>query len=182
MGLQTLRRSWTVRLGCSAAMVVAALGVSVQPSSALSFKLPLGVVARDFQFLGVPSRLPAATYDLRFYNISRDEAHVFVALNLGSKCGASIDTVDKAVALLKGFPPGGPDPGPFVQAFNAACPGGSFGGAVFAVPGDSDRGDFTLTPGRTLYFCDIPEDDTGVPHFDLGMIGFINVFALPAGF
>ncbi|MEO6628187.1 MAG: hypothetical protein ABIP03_06405 [Aquihabitans sp.] len=182
MVFRGFRRSWIARVGCSAAMVVAALGVSAQPSSALSFKVPLGVVARDFQFLGVPGRLPAATYDVRFFNISRAEDHVLVALNLGPTCSATINTVAKAKVFLEGLPPGGPDPTMFIAAFGSACPGGSFGGALFAPPGQRDRGDYTLTPGRTLYFCDIPDDESGSPHFDLGMVGFIDVFALPAGF
>jgi hypothetical protein len=170
MILQRLGRSWAARIGFSAAMVTSMMGVSAPPSSAATLKLPMAVVARDFQFLGAPGRLPAATYDVRFLNISRDEAHEFVALNLGPTCSNTIDTVEKAKALLEG----GHD-------IDVVCPGNSFEGAVFAGPRGRDRQDITLVPGRTLYFCGVPDED-GTPHFELGMIGLINVFRLPGGF
>jgi hypothetical protein len=146
----------------------------------MDLKLPLVVVARDFQFLGVPGRLPAGTYDTRFINISRDEAHEFVAVNLGPSCSGTVTSVGAAQALIEnvGQQAGDGDPEPFLEA---ACPGASFGGAAFAESRGRDREDITMTPGRTLYFCGVPDED-GTPHFDLGMIGFINVFALPLGF
>jgi hypothetical protein len=179
MKLQRLGRSWAARLGFSAALVASVLGVSAGPSSAINLKLPLVVVARDFQFLGVPGRLPAGTYDTRFINISREEAHEFVAVNLGPTCSSTVTSVEAGQALIEnvGQQAGDGDPEPFLEA---ACPGASLGGGVFAEPGGRDRGDITLTPGRTLYFCGVPDED-GTPHFDLGMIGFINVFALPSG-
>ncbi len=170
MTLSSLRKSWVARVAVSGAVIVAALGMAAAPSSATDLKLPMAVVARDFQFLGIPRALPAAQYDVRFFNISRTEAHEFVAVNLGPTCSSTINTVAQAKALLDG----GED------AFGAECPGGSFEGAVFADPGGRDRADIALTPGKTLYFCGVP-DDNGTPHFELGMIGFLNVFSLPFG-
>lgn len=173
MILQRLGRSWAARIGFSAAMVASVMGVSAPPAPAAPLKLPMAVVARDFQFLGVPGRLPAATYDVRFFNISTEEDHEFVAVNLGPTCSNTITTIDQAKDALQNLDSD--------EAFAAACPGGSFEGAVFAGPGGRDRQDITLAPGRTLYFCGIP-DENGTPHFDLGMIGFINVFSLPGRF
>ncbi len=170
MILRRLGRSWAARIGFSAAMVASVMGVSSPPASAAPLKLPLAVVARDFQFLGVPGRLPAATYDLQFINISRTEEHEFVAVNLGPICSKTITTVAAAKALLDG----GQDP-------DVVCPGNTFEGGVDAGPGGRARQTLTLTPGRTLYFCGVP-DENGTPHFDLGMIGFINVFSVPGRF
>ncbi len=92
-------KSQFARVGLGAAMVASMLGASAAPSSAAMAKRPMAVVARDFQFI-VPPVLPAGDYDLRFFNISRDEDHVFVALNLGPKCSNTINTVAQAKALL----------------------------------------------------------------------------------
>lgn len=170
MRLQKLGRSWAARMGFSAAIVASVLGASASPSSAAAPKRPMVVVARDFQFVGVAKRMPAAQYDLRFFNISKTEEHEFVAVNLGPTCSSTITTVDAAKALLVGGE----------EAFGTSCPGGSFEGAAFAGPGGRDREDLSLTPGRTLYFCGVTEEN-GTPHFDLGMIGFINVFSVPSG-
>jgi len=160
-------------------MVASMLGASAQPSSAAEVKWPMAVVARDYQFL-VPPALPEGRYDLQFFNIGR-EGHVFVALNLGPACSASINTVSQAKALIKGIEEtAGDDEEAGDAAFAKACPGGSFEGAAFAEPGGRAREDFTFTPGKTLYFCPIPTA-AGTDHYDLGMIGFINIFALPTG-
>ena len=163
-------RSSVARVGIAGAMVATTLGVTAPPSSAIDLKLPMAVVARDFRFLGVPKALPAAQYDLRFFNISRDEDHEFVAFNLGPTCSATINTVDDAKALVEAGK----------GAFRMWCPGGSFEGAAFAGPGGRDREEFNLTPGKTLYFCGV-RDENGTPHFDLGMIGLLDVFRLPGG-
>ncbi len=172
MTFHRLGRSWAVRIGFGAAMVASVLGATAQPSLAMPRGLPMVVVAKDFQFLGVPGRLPAAEYNLRFLNISRTEEHEFVAVNLGPTCSRTITSVEAAKTLISNTQADG--------AFEAACPGGAFEGSAFAKAGDRDRETVTLTPGRTLYFCGVPDED-GTPHFELGMIGFINVFALPFG-
>jgi len=178
-------KSQFARVGLGATMVASALGVAAAPSSADAVKRPMAVVARDFQFLGAPPILPAGQYDLRFFNISREEEHEFVALNVES-CKSKVTTIVAAKALLdaigsKAVRDAAPGMEPdFDAATQALCRGASFEGAAFAPPGQRDRQDFTLTPGRTLYFCAIPDED-GTPHFELGMIGFINVFSLPTG-
>ncbi len=171
MKLRDIGKSWGARLGVGAALGAAVLGMVAPPASAAGLKLPMAVVARDYSFLAVPPALPAAEYDLRFFNISRVEEHEFVAVNLGPTCSTTVNTAADAKALLEG----GEE-----EAF-AACPGAEFEGAVFAEPGGRDRGTFNLTPGKTLYFCGVP-DGSGTPHFELGMIGFLNVFSLPFGF
>ncbi len=173
-------KSQFARVGLGAAMVASMLGASAAPSSAAMAKRPMAVVARDFQFI-VPPVLPAGDYDLRFFNISRDEDHVFVAVNLGSKCSNTINTVAQAKALLARIDQeSGGDEDASDAVFARLCPGGSFEGAAFAEPGGRAREDFTFTPGKTLYFCPIPDED-GTPHSDLGMIGFMNIFSLPTG-
>lgn len=158
--------SLLVRVACASAVVAApVLATSVTAAHAAGGKISLAVVARDYHFSGVPNSLPAATYSVNFINVG-DEEHEFVAVNLGPQCGSF--TKQQALAELnKGE-----------DAFFADCPGGSFEGAAFAAPGQRDRETVTLTPGRTLYFCGVP-DENGVPHFELGMIGFINVRATP---
>lgn len=184
MRLQRLGRSWIARLGFSAVLVGSVLSITAEPSSAGSFTFPLGVVADSFRFIGVPTTLPAEQYDVHFFNISQEDDHEFIALNLGPSCGSNITTVDDAKALLESVgqqahAAGADNPLPF---FLAACPGAGFEGAAFAGPNfGQDEETFTLTPGKTLYFCGVQEPD-GTPHFELGMIGFIDVFSLPGGF
>lgn len=170
------------RVGLGTAMVASMLGASAAPSSAVSVKWPMAVVARDFQFI-VPSVLPAGQYDLQFFNISRDEFHVFIALKLGS-CSNDISTLDEARGLIERIGTeaeglGGQD-ADFDTATEDQCPGTVFEGAAQAGPGGRDRQDFNFVPGKTLYFCPVADED-GAPHFDLGMIGFMNIFALPTG-
>jgi len=171
--------SRVTRLGLGAAMVASVLGMSAPASSAAAVRRPIAVVAKSFQFLGVPGRLPAGQYDVRFFNISRDDDHEFVAFNLGPICSPGTRTAADGKALFEriGAAAEGGTEDDFGRAFDDACPGNSFAGAVFAPPGGRDRADLDLQPGKTLYLCFIPED--GVPHFELGMIGLIDVFSLP---
>ncbi len=169
------KRSLTARVvALGAALVSLLFVVAPQPSMAGPGKLPLAVVAKDYRFLGVPSSLPAGTYDTRFFNISDDEFHVLVALNLGPRCSGFpdqrvINLIDRLSAIE--------DEEAGEAAFAKACPGGSFG-AVAAPPGGQDRQDLTFTPGRVYYFCPVPTEE-GTPHADLGMRGFINVRSVP---
>ncbi len=175
-----LVRSWTVRASFAGAMAASTLAVAAPSAGAAeatpaSATTPLSVTAESFRFLNVPVFLRAGNSSVTFRNISADDDHEFVALNLGPSCSRSVATVDDAKALLMSVgqqanQAGADDPEPY---FEAACPGGSFEGAAFAPPGGTDTEDFAFTPGRTLYLCGVPED--GVPHFELGMIGFINV-------
>lgn len=167
-----MRRASAGRVGLAGALAASALVLVPQASYAAHRTIPLAVVARDFQFLGLPPALPAGQYDVRFFNLGQ-EPHVIVAVNLGPQCSQSITTKEQGLAFLQTVDSD--------AAFAAACPGGSFAGDVFAPPGGRSTGPLTLAPGRTMYFCPIPEEN-GVPHFDLGMIGFIDVFSLPGGF
>lgn len=156
-----------------AATALAASVLTLAPSGASAARtFPLGVVARDYYFQGVPSRLPAGSYNMRFYNVG-NEPHVLVAVNLGPACSESVATTDDAISFLANLES--------EEDFQDACPGGSLAGDVFAPPGGSASGPVSLTPGRTLVFCPIP-DEMGTPHYELGMINFIDVFGLPGGF
>jgi plastocyanin len=147
------------------------VGLSAAPVLAQAPSSSFTVVARDFRFSGVPRVRSAGTYSVTFVNRSQDD-HDFVAVNLGPQCGQSVRTKKDAKSLKQRLD-AAPDP---EAAFTAACPGGSFEGGAGAGPGGRDTEDFTLTPGKTLYFCAVV-DEHGA-HSDLGMIGFITVRGL----
>lgn len=168
-----LRRSVATRTVAVSAVLVSLFLLAVpQPLMAATRKLPLAVVAQDYRFLGVPSTLPAGTYDTRFLNLG-DEFHVMVALNLGPVCSNFSDG-----SILRLIDEVGSTEDP-EAAFGAACPGGNLAGDPAAPPGGRDRQDVTLTPGRAYYFCPVPTED-GVPHYKLGMDGFVNVRSVPS--
>jgi len=164
-------RSVVARVVAAAALAVSALTLAPQTASAAR-TYPLGVVARDYYFTGVPSRLPEGQYSMRFFNLG-SEPHVLVAINLGPECSESLSTAEVAIDFLEGIES--------EEDFLAACPGSSFAGAVFAPPGGRSSGPLSLAPGRTLVFCPIP-DSMWTPHHELGMINFIDVVDLPGGF
>ncbi len=173
-----LVRSWTVRASFAAAMAASTLTVAAPSAGAAeatpaNATTPLSVTAENFRFLNVPVFLRAGSYDVTLHNISEDD-HVFLALNLGPVCSRSVTTTADASALLTRVGQEAGDSGDPETVFEAACPGGSFEGAVFAPPGGTETDKIDFTPGKTLYFCPIPEED-GTRHYDLGMIGFINV-------
>jgi len=125
----------------------------------------LAIVARNYQFPGIPPILPAANYDTRFVNIARDEPHEVVVFNLGAAC-ASLSR-QQVIALLDQSE----------EAFRAACPALAFEGFAFAPPLGLDRQTLRLAPGRTMFVCFIPTPQ-GVPHFKLGMLALSNVIAV----
>lgn len=169
--IRGLRESWIARVGCSAMVAASALALSAAPASAREVRLPLVVGAENFRFQGVPKKLTAGAYRMQLINGSED-AHVFVAVNLGPTCSASVTTVGQAKNFLNRVDG--------EEKFLRECPGGSLAADVFAKPRTVGRGPLKVTPGRLLYFCPISEED-GTPHSDLGMIGFIKVSGPPAG-
>ncbi len=184
MNMHRLGRSWIARMGFSAALVGSDVAVVAPPtpaSAAIQLRFPLTVVAASFRFFGVPDRLPESVVDLHLLNISPDDEHEIVAVNLGPDCGSTVNSVADAQALLtqayaQAAAAGSHSPVRFIAA---ACPEASFEGRVFADPNfGQDSRTFTFTPGKTLYFCGVPEPD-GSQHFDLGMIGFLDIFSLP---
>lgn len=153
------------------AVVATTLGVSglmMAPQAASAATYPLSVVSTDYSFRGLPSRLPAGTYNVTHYNFGH-EPHVFIAVNLGPVCSQSVTTIAQADAFLDVVQ--GPDD------LAAKCPGSSIAGDVFAPPGGRSTAPVTLAPGRVLFFCPIP-DDHGISHDELGMIGLVNVISL----
>lgn len=171
MNTKVRGRSLVRRVAVAGALGASALMVAPQASYAASRTYPLAVVSTDYRFQGVPGRLPSGSYNLQHYNLGL-EPHVFVAVNLGPQCSQSVRTTAQALAFLDTLE------GP--EDLAAACPGSSLAGDVFAPPGGRASGPLSLTPGRTLYFCPIP-DAHGVSHEELGMIGFIDVFGVPSG-
>ncbi len=164
-------RSKLGRVTAAAALAVSALALAPQSASAAR-SYPLGIVARDYSFQGVPSRLPAGAYNLRFYNLG-SEPHVVVAINLGPACSQTVATAADAIEFLETVDS--------EEVLADACPGSSLAGDVFAPPGGSASGPLSFTPGRALVFCPIP-DSMWTPHHELGMLNFINVVGLPGGF
>ncbi|MDQ6692097.1 MAG: hypothetical protein M3256_11010 [Actinomycetota bacterium] len=138
------------------------------------------MVANSFRFFGVPARLPASVVDLHLLNISPDDEHEFVAVNLGPACGSTINSGADVQALLTlAYAQAAAGSHSPIRFIAAACPGASSEGRAFADPNlGQDHKTFTFTAGKTLYFSGIPEPD-GSQHFDLGMIGFLDIFSLP---
>lgn len=123
----------------------------------------MSVAARDYRFSGIPSRLPAASYDTKFFNVSRNEPHEVVALRLANACAGY-----SRQQLIDLFRQG-------EAATFATCPDIDFEGAAFAPPLRGDRQTLDLAPGRTVFACFIPTP-AGIGHFELGMLSFSDVF------
>ena len=173
MKKSVLGRSLVRRAVMATALGLSAMVMAPQAASAATYNL--AVVSTEYQFR-VPSRLPAGSYTLTHYNLGR-EPHVFVVVNLGPVCSQTITTIAQAHAFLDQVPPG-PDA---LEKANRLCPGVGLAGDVFAPPGGRTTGPLNLAPGRALYFDPIPSPQ-GIPHDDLGMIGFINVFSTSFSF
>ncbi len=145
-------RKAVVALGIAAAALVSA------PQSAMAQHRTYNyaAVAVDFGFRGIPSLLPAGTYDTRFFNIGQ-APHVIVNINLGQSCGSL--TTNQLIAVF--------DEGE--EAFAENCPDATFGGQIFAEGGQQARDTMTLTPGRNVFVCFVGR------HYALGMISSTNV-------
>jgi plastocyanin len=124
------------------------------------------VVARDFQWAGVPDDLRPGTYDFTFVNSSRQQPHeiVFFKVDDGTKVRDVVAAANR-------------EDEPFFNDFR---------GVSFAEPlsvqrteefepgftvGRADLGD----EGRYAYICFIPDVRTGKPHYQLGMVGLLDV-------
>jgi hypothetical protein len=160
------RGTW-VRRGACALTLIGSVALAGAPQAGAVTLGRLAVVARDFRFSGVPTSLAAGTRPVNFINVSKDEFHVFLSVGLGPKCSSY--TKAEAIAELDKVG-GAPDPG---AAFAADCPGGGLDGDAGAPPGGRVTQDYSYAPGRHLYFCPVTTD-SGVPHYKLGMIGFLN--------
>ncbi|CAN5859252.1 hypothetical protein BH23ACT1_BH23ACT1_15690 [soil metagenome] len=128
------------------------------------------VVARDFQWNGVPDDLRPGTYDFTFVNSSRKQPHEIVFF----KVDDSTRVRDVVAAANRGD-----DEEPLFSDFR---------GVSFAEPlsvqrteefeefegfvvGRADLND----AGRYAYICFIPDVKTGKPHYQLGMVGVLDV-------
>lgn len=155
----------------AAVLALAAVPLVALPQAAVAETrtFPFAIAAADYRFIGLPSALPAADYDTRFFNVSRSEAHHVVAINFGASCqGLSRAEI---IALLDGD---------FDDAL-AACPGLEEGGSTdVAGPFGRSRGTLSLTPGRMVFVCFIPTSE-GIPHYKLGMLSFTDVRPLAIG-
>lgn len=149
-------------VGLAAVAMAAVVGLP-QAATAADTTRALSVAARDYKFSGIPTQLPAASYDTKFFNASRNELHEVVALKLANAClGYSRQQ------LIDLFRQG-------EIATNTTCPDLGFEGAAFAFPLEGDRTTLDLAPGRTVFVCFIPTAE-GIGHFELGMLTISNVF------
>jgi hypothetical protein len=123
-------------------------------------------VASDFDFAGVPKKVKPGTYDFTFVNTSREEVHELVMFKV-PKNTTRADVVAAADNEDEDF-------------FS------DFRGASFAEPLDVQRpeeiepGFFAgradmSDPGRYVYLCFVSQSDTGQPHYQLGMLDFVDV-------
>jgi len=150
-------------VGLAAVAMAAVVGLP-QAATAADTTRAMSVAARDYNFSGIPSRLPAASYDTKFFNASRNEAHELVALRLANACQGY-----SRQQLIDLFRQG-------EDATFATCPDLGFEGFAFAPPLASDRETLELAPGRTVFVCFIPTAQ-GIGHFELGMLTISDVFS-----
>jgi len=158
-----VRRGSRFRRGVVGLAAVTMSLVLGMPQAATAATRSLGIVARDYSFSGISSRLVAGDYDTRFVNGSRKEPHEVVALNLGPACAGL--TRQQVVAHLD------------ADTIELACPDIAFEGFAFAPPLGRDRVSFTLDAGRTLFVCFIPTPQ-GIPHYQLGMLALSDVITV----
>jgi plastocyanin len=127
--------------------------------------MPL-VVGRDFDYSGVPDDLRPGTYDFTFFNSSRKQDHeiAFFKVDDGTKVRDVVAAADSGDE-------------PFFSDFR---------GVSFAEPLSVQRTEefepgFTVgraelgNEGRYAYICFIPDVKTGKPHYQLGMVGVLDV-------
>lgn len=167
------RRSF--RRAAAAALALGALATTAVPAGAgprdridearRRAAMPV-VVARDFQWNGVPDDLRPGTYDFTFVNRSRKQVHeiVFFKVDDGTKVGDVVDAADSGDEPFFGDFRGVSFAEPLgVQRTEEFEPGFTIGRADF---GDE---------GRYAYICFIPDIKTGKPHYQLGMVGLLDV-------
>ena len=145
-------RKAVIALGIASAALVSAPSTAVAQHRTFSY----AVIAEEFRFRGIPSSLPAGTYDTRLYNIGH-APHVIAAINLGESCG-SLSNAELIAVFDQGQ-----------EAFGENCPDASFGGEIFALGGGRARDNLTLTPGRNVFVCFVNR------HYALGMISSTTV-------
>lgn len=116
---------------------------------------------KDFQFQSVPSALRPGTHSVSNDNHG-DLPHVFLVYQLNA--AHEDDSTEEVLAGLRA------GPGTFIPGYTT----GPQKGHVFSLPGAENTGPLNVSnEGRYVYFCPISAG-AGTPHFNLGMIGFIN--------
>lgn len=170
---RSLRRAAAATLALGALATTAAPAASAGPRARAEegggrAAMPV-VVARDFRYPGVPDDLRPGTYDFTFVNASRKQPHeiVFFKVEDDAKAGDVVAAADNE------------DFGFFSD----------FRGVSFAEPLDIQRteefqeGEETFVVGRAdlsdegryAYICFVPDERTGKPHYQLGMVGVLDV-------
>lgn len=158
-------------------LVVGALTTSMAPAAGAgpkdrpeearrrsAFEVAVGV---DFDYLAVPERLKPGTYDFSFANVSPVEDHEIVFFRLKDRR----DTVEDVAAAADR------NDEDYFRRFR----GVSFAGPLdVQEPAELEPGFFAgradLTDaGRYAYICFIPQIGTGTPHYQLGMVGTLDV-------
>ncbi len=126
------------------------------------------VVARDFQWNGVPDDLRPGTYDFTFVNRSRKQVHeiVFFKVDDGTKVRDVVAAADRGdepfFSDFRGVSFAEPLSVQRTEAFE------EFEGFVV---GRADLND----AGRYAYICFVTDVRTDKPHYQLGMVGVLDV-------
>lgn len=163
---RSLRRvaAAALAVGALATTAVPAAGAGPRDQARSGAAFPVAV-ASDFDYAGVPERVRPGTYDFTFVNSSREQFHELALFKVG-KGTTRADVVAAADNLD--------------EAFFSDFRGGSFAEPL-AVQRPEDFGDFFAgradlsDPGRYVYLCFIPDSETGRPHYQLGMLDFVDV-------
>lgn len=168
---RSLRRITAATLAFGALTTAAAPSAGAGPREDARRRAAFPVaVGYDFDYAGVPDRLKRGTYDFTFVNGSPTQEHELVLFKLDDKK----DTVDDVIAAADAAT--GPDD-PYFSDFR----GVSFAEPLGVQPPERvgpgffvGRADLT-DAGRYAYLCFIPDPQTGKPHYQLGMVGTLDV-------
>ncbi len=174
----TTRRQ--LRRVATATLALGALATSVAPGAGAGPKdqadnskakktLPV-IEGFDFGYENVPDKVQSGNYDFTFANTSPVEEHEIVFFKLQddkdtvedvvAAANAAVSEDDPYFSDFRGVSYTGPDS---VQTTQKLEPGFFFG-----------RADLT-DKGRYAYLCVIPQVGTGIPHYQLGMVGTLDV-------
>ncbi len=153
--MDMLRRC-SMRKVVLAATALALTALMVTPSAGAAPRDHNYVQAFDYGYRGIPGRIAQDRWHYQFANVG-DEAHEIVVLKLAPENEDA--TVEEAIAAADA------NDDSFVSGF---------AGFAFALPGEVEPANMQFDqPGRYVYFCFI-QTDAGVPHYQLGMVGFVR--------
>jgi len=146
----------------------------IDPASASEPSANATVTMRDFVFEGIPDHLAAGQQIWKITNAG-EQVHILFLLQYPE--ALSLEEAGRLFSLPPGATPPPDldvDPSLIVAA----------GGMGPLAPGGTAWGVYDLAPGAYLAICFVPDPETGVPHFALGMTRVFvveGVAATPAG-